>query len=111
MMSNQKVIQLSQIVKAVQAFEKQWKPIDFSRSTFFGEFDIWYYMAITDDRTCQPCIMLDQGLYKGWDIRKLFPYLEIVNDDQVLPHVHPNCRCTMLRLTDLRDYITATEPI
>ena len=108
---NRRATQLSQIVEAVQAYEKQWKPKDLDKTTFFGSFDIWYYMGISDDATCTACLMLNQSILTGIDLRLLFPYLEIVNDDQILPHVHPNCRCTMLRITDPRDYITLTEPI
>lgn len=82
-----------------------------AHSSFFGEFDLWSYLAITDDRTCSSCIMLDQGIYMGWDLRALFPYLLIASDDQILPRVHPNCRCTLLRVTSLRDYISLTEPL
>jgi len=106
---SQQATQLSQIVEAVRAFEKQWKPQG-NRSTFFGSMDIWYYLAINDNDTCTACLMLNQGVYMGIDLRKLFPFLEVINDDQILPRVHPNCRCTMLRITDPRDYITLMEP-
>jgi hypothetical protein len=80
------------------------------RQSFFGALDLWFYLAISDDKTCWTCEMLNQGIYKGIDLRTLFPYLEIISANQMLPYVHPNCRCTLLRVTDIYDYLDATEP-
>jgi hypothetical protein len=103
-----------QIVEAVQAVlaaeAKQRKPQDFKRQTFFGVFDLWYYLAISDDKTCWTCEMLNKGVYKGYDLRLMFPWCEIIGEDQILPYVHPNCRCTLLRVTNIQDYLDAIEP-
>lgn len=109
---SQQVSQLRQIINAVIEYMEaiKRKTADLDKTTFFGRFDLWYYMAITDDKTCKACLMLDQGIYVGFDLRKLFPYLTIVNDDQILPSIHRNCRCTLLRVTNLADYISLTEP-
>lgn len=35
--------------------------------------------------------MLNRGVYKGYDLRVMFPWCEIIGEDQILPLVHPNC--------------------
>lgn len=34
-----------------------------------------------------------------------FPWCDIISSDQILPYTHVNCRCTMLRITNLGDYL------
>lgn len=89
---------------------KQRIPPEFRGNSFFSAFDLYQYIAITDDRTCQLCMQFDKMIITGDFIRAYYPYLEIITPNQMLPHVHPNCRCTLLRVTDLADYITYTEP-
>ena len=80
-------------------------------SSFYSRFDLYQYIAITDDRTCKLCMEFDRMIISGDFIRAYYPRLEIIGPSQMLPHVHPNCRCTLLRVTDLADYITYTEPL
>jgi hypothetical protein len=110
--------QLLQIVNAVEQYEaKQRIPPEHKGTSFFSAFDLWQYIAITDDRTCKYCMDYDRNILFGTDLRLNFPDLEIINDDQILPRLHmtlwgaDTCRCTILRVTDLSDYITYTEPI
>jgi hypothetical protein len=86
------------------------KPDDFKGTSFYGKYDLWQFKAIMDDRTCQACSTLDAVVIAGSMLRALLPYSEIIGQDQILPHVHPNCRCTVLRVTDLADYIDYTSP-
>jgi hypothetical protein len=86
-------------------------PSDLKHTSFFSAFDLYTYKAITDDRTCKTCMIYDNMILSGDLIRAYYPYLEIIGQDQILPKVHPNCRCTILRVTDLSDYIDYTEPI
>ena len=106
------------VVAAVAVYEAQKRiPDDYKDQSFFGLQDIWTYITITDDRTCDTCLMLDKGNYIGIDLRILFPNLEIISANQILPRTHmtlwgkDTCRCTMLRLTEPKPYIRATEPI
>jgi hypothetical protein len=89
---------------------KQRIPPEFRGNSFFSAFDLYQYIAITDDRTCKLCMQFDKMIISGDFIRAYYPYLEIITPNQMLPQVHPNCRCTLLRVTDLADYITYTEP-
>ena len=86
------------------------KPDDYKGTSFFGKYDLWTYIAIMDDRTCQRCSVHDQTINAGDLLRAVFPYLQIIGQDQIHPHVHPNCRCVLLRVTDLADYIDYTSP-
>ena len=90
---------------------KQRIPPEFKRNSFFSAFDLYQYIAITDDRTCQLCMQFDKMIISGDFIRAYYPELIIISPNQMLPQVHPNCRCTLLRVTDLADYITYTEPL
>lgn len=108
----QEAILLSQIVEAVEEFEaKKRIPDELPRQTFFGKYDLWYYIAITDSRTCRTCLMLDRSVLMGIDLRLLFPWLEVISSDQMLPMTHPNCRCTLLRVTNLQDYLDFTRTL
>ena len=84
-----------QAVMAVQAVLEALKRkpgwLKDPRQSFFGALDLWFYLAISDDKTCWTCEMLNQGIYNGIDLRTLFPYLEIISANQMLPYVHPNC--------------------
>ncbi len=101
-----------QVVAAVQAYldEGAWKrkPADLKGTTFFGRWDLWFYIAISDPATCWTCELINGSVFMGIDLRLLFPYNLIVDSDQILPMVHPNCRCTLLRVTDLNDYLPLT---
>ena len=86
------------------------KPSDFKGTSFFGKYDLWTHIAIMDDRTCQRCSVLDHVVTWGNMLRAIYPYCEIISEDQFLANVHPNCRCVLLRVTDLADYIDYTSP-
>lgn len=94
-----------------QVEAKQRIPAAMKGHSFFSSFDLYQYIAITDDRTCKNCLIFDKMIVGGDMIRAYYPYLEIISPNQLLPHVHPNCRCTILRVTDLADYITYSEPV
>ena len=86
------------------------KPDDYKGTSFYGKYDLWTHIAIMDDRTCQACNVLDHIITAGNMIRAVYPYHEINGMDQLLAHVHPNCRCVLLRVTDLADYLDYTSP-
>jgi hypothetical protein len=90
---------------------KQRIPTQYKGTSFFSVMDLYQYIAITDDRTCKVCMQYDKMILQGDFLRSYYPELEIISPNQLLPHVHPNCRCTILRVTDLADYITYTEPL
>lgn len=102
--------QIVAVVQTYLALEGAWKrkPADLKGQSFYGSFDFWFYVAISDDKTCWTCEILNGSTLAGIDLRLLFPYHMIIDSDQILPMVHPNCRCTMLRVTDIQDYLDIT---
>lgn len=100
------------VIEAVEEVERlaQWEtfkriPDNLSGQSFFGEFDFWLFMAIEDDVTCFSCKVLDKIVFTGLELRGAFQYLQIVDGNTILALVHPNCRCVLLRITNLLDYI------
>ena len=76
------LVKLIRIVDAVRAFE-QSQP--------------FRYYAITDDRTCEACMKYDGDWFSWEDMVNTFPDLERISDATYLPHIHPNCRCQIIR--------------
>lgn len=76
-------------------------------NSFFGEFDLWLYQTIEpdDNRICFNCRVLDKITWTGLELRLAFPYLEIIDTNTILVYVHPNCRCTLTRITDPLAYL------
>lgn len=103
-------VEVVEIVEACIEAQKRI-PLHLTGTSFFGIHDFWYYLAIMDDRTCPTCKIFSKGVFQGSDLRAIWPYLEIIGEDEILPRVHSDkCRCILLRVTDPRDYIQATEP-
>jgi len=72
--------------------------------TFFGKNDLWMYLAIMDDRTCDTCIRYDTAdVWHGNELRREFPYLEIHDENTIRVNAHPNCRCLLIRLVPWED--------
>ena len=101
------VLQAVQAVKAVDALKR--KPEEYRYQTFFGEYDIWQFTAITDDRTCASCMNYDTRFYKGNELRSEFMFLEIVDGNLILAKVHLNCRCQLTRITFTEHYLSITK--
>jgi hypothetical protein len=59
----------------------------------------YMYVAVVDDRTCDPCLKHDTRTYTGDQLLGLFPYLQgTVGDSVLLPIVHNHCRCMIILL-------------
>lgn len=66
--------------------------------TFFSQSDIWLFQAQEDTKTCPACNGAeDIPRWYGNHLRLFFPYLEIKDENTIEPHVHPNCRCVLVR--------------
>ena len=70
--------------------------------TFFSAYDLWDYSNI-NYHTCKKCIDNSDLVYQGDTLRSLFPFLVILGEDEIWPCVHPNCTCTMRRITSGQD--------
>lgn len=100
------------VVEAVEGWEleeaKKYIPADLSGAqSFFGDLDIWFLTAITDDRTCFSCMVVDQFVFTGRELRPAFPWMQIETSDEIKANIHPNCRCRLWRITTYADYISA----
>lgn len=75
-----------------------WITLLYPGLTFFSHYDHWYYITIGDVKTCDDCAPRDTRTYYGDLLRLEFPWLEVEDANSIKPHVHPNCRCELLRL-------------
>ena len=98
---------LLQSIKAVQTFNDARtrrllaiKP----KITFFGQYDLWHYISISDKRRCQWCEKYDGQEFVGRQIRTIFPDLTIRSPNIIDPNVHTTkwgkntCRCKLVRV-------------
>lgn len=46
---------------------------------------------------------MENGVYRGNRIRGFFPYLEILDEDTIKVHEHPNCRCVLVRVAKTKE--------
>jgi len=94
--------QTIRIVRAVQAVQEAKARIFVSTpKTFFSVNDIWQYVEISDDKLCANCVFnaaWNDGIYSGDELRRKFPYLEILDEDTIRVEEHPNCRCVLTRM-------------
>lgn len=91
----QHVIEAVEAVKATQRIDRTQYPIP---TTFFSHKDVWHYVAMTDDRTCNECLRWEEDpQFTGDMLRSFFPNLTIVDADLIEVHIHPNCRCYLER--------------
>ena len=103
------LLQAVQAVKAVDALKR--KPEGYETQSFFGQYDLWQFTAITDDRTCEVCMDKDTRFYMGNELRLEFQDMLLLpsNPDTILARVHPNCRCELHRITSFEHYIPIIE--
>lgn len=85
------------VLAVVEAMDRI--PDELADLTFFSRYDLWYYFAIMDDVTCILCSAYNGQVLYGTHLRYLFKYLEIEDDNLILPKQHPNCRCELRRMT------------
>jgi hypothetical protein len=83
-------------VAAIKRIDREQYP---ETVTFFSEKDQWIFNAVSDIRVCELCLSFeDIGIFSGDLLRTFFPYLEIVDVDEIEANVHPNCRCMLKRI-------------
>lgn len=94
-------------VQAVQVMlDRQLIPREYRRQSFFGEYDLWAYVAVYDDRLCEKCWgFARQQVFRGTRLRATFPEWKIRDNNLIEANVHPHCRCELLRILDFKTYI------
>jgi hypothetical protein len=78
--------------------------------TFFSVNDEWVFTAEFDNVVCDDCLEYENQTLTGAMLRSLFPLLEVVDLETILPHVHPNCRCRLERTVYYGDIGMEIEP-
>jgi hypothetical protein len=91
------VIAVIETISKIPSYMKKLFP----KLTFFSRYDHWLYVTIGDTKVCKQCSPHDGMMFEGDLIRNKFPWLEVEGSDTIHPHVHPNCRCVMLRAETL----------
>jgi len=97
-----RAIQVVQIVDALQR-----KPEEYKVLSFFGEYDLWLYVPVYDERLCEKCeAHARTQVFRGTELRRPenFPYLEIKDEDLIYAKVHPHCRCELYRVVSFERY-------
>jgi len=87
-------------------------PEEYRRQSFFGEYDLWLYVAVYDEVLCPDC--RDHArtkVFRGTELRSTFKYLVIVDDNRIDVHVHPNCRCQLYRIVSPERYFRLLEKL
>jgi hypothetical protein len=75
------------------------------KQSFFGEYDLWLYIAVYDEVLCDKCWNFAQmDVFRGTELVSKFPYLEVHDKDRIDANVHPNCRCYLLRIINIERY-------
>jgi hypothetical protein len=70
--------------------------------TFYSKNDLWYYFTVTvDNSLCEVCLKYDGKILLGSSLRSEFPFHTVDDENIIKPHVHPNCRCFLVRAVDI----------
>lgn len=97
------------MLKAIQAVrmfqDKKWIPEHLKELSYFSQYDLWHYMAVSDERRCELCDVNDGVDMAGDVLRGKFEYLEIIDENMIYPNVHPNCRCMLIRVAAPTEFL------
>lgn len=88
------------------------KPEEYERQSFFGQYDLWLYVAVYDEVLCPKCLNhARKHVFRGTELRSNFEYLQIIDDDMIEARVHPHCRCELYRIIDPKRYLQWLEKL
>lgn len=93
---------MMEAVRAVQLVKATQTAARFDRFDFFTKNDVWLFVGELDDRSCERCISYDGLTFTGEVVLGLFPWLEVETLMTIRPIVHPNCRCTLERVSPIK---------
>jgi hypothetical protein len=86
------------MIRLVEALDRI--PDEYEHLTYFSRYDLWFYRSVMDPgSTCTVCAAYNGSVLYGTHLRDFFPYLEVEDENHIHPHVHPNCRCDLERMT------------
>jgi len=81
------------IVKATKRIPK-----DMHNVTYYSANDLWMYVESEHPNMCEECHSYNLDFYAGTDLRTLFEYHEILDQNFIAVNVHPNCQCKLVRV-------------
>ena len=97
-MSSQKLVNLINIVNLTQSAARRI-PDEFRGPSYFGMLDEWIYNTEESESVCPTCQENNLETFYGSELRVFFPFWMILDENTILPNVHPNCRCKLTRTT------------
>ena len=96
----------AELVEMVLAVEAKKRIPDEYKQSFYGEYDLWLYVAVYDEVLCPKCWgFAQQKVFRGSELVSKFEYHEIADEDKILVKVHPHCRCELYRIIDPERYL------
>lgn len=88
------------------------KPEEYRFQTFFGEYDLWLYVPVYDEKLCEKCeAHAHTQVFRGTELESVFEYLEIEDEDKIYANVHPHCRCYLFRIINPERYFRLLEKL
>lgn len=90
------------VVEAVVAVQSVFEatsriPSGLRGSTFYGEGDEWVFLSSGHPNMCGDCEGYEGDIFSGSELRRLFPYHTIVDENTIAANVHPHCGCLLMR--------------
>lgn len=110
-MRNQKILQAAMAARAV--IDASWIPEELRGNRYFSVSDLWIFIPHYDVKLCENCAEFALGVpfIPGNQLRSIFPWLEIKDENTIAANVHPNCRCELIRegFEQPKDVLTKEE--
>jgi hypothetical protein len=93
-------MQALEAVQLVQAVEKakQRIPAEHRGPTYYSSEDVWLYEQSEHPNMCDECASYNLENFAGSDLRSMFPWHEVIDENFIYPKVHPHCFCGLVRL-------------
>jgi hypothetical protein len=87
------------VQNVIYANDKRWIPEELRGNIYFSSNVIWQFIPSWDVKQCGECGEYALGIpfFSGAQIRSIFPYMEVKDENTINANVHPNCRCILSR--------------
>jgi hypothetical protein len=101
------LLRIVEAVAAVQVIDEAQSriPVGLRGLTFYGEDDEWLFLQSGHPNMCNDCAACDGNVYSGSELRSVFPYHTIIDENTIAASVHPNCSCLLLRAVSMGSFL------
>jgi len=89
-------LKLSSAVVAVHEALKRIPPG--MKGPFFTYNVRWFFVAVPGH--CDLCAPYNGSIILGSELRTMFPWMQILDNDTIALRLHPNCRCSAHRISE-----------